>query len=78
MAWSTAQRRPNSENARPRARRSASPTPSSQCTTARGGAGPSKKMATPTTECEIKLLEGRRVITNELTRDQMTSWREQR
>ena len=30
------------------------------------GAGPPKKMATPTTECEVKLLEGREIITDEL------------
>ena len=32
----------------------------------RGSAGPSEKVATPATECEIGLLEGRRIIINEL------------
>ena len=42
--------------------------PSSQCTAAKGGsAGPSEKVATPaTTECEVELVEGRRIISNEL------------
>ena len=31
-----------------------------------GGLGPPKKVATPTTEREVKLLEGMRIITNEL------------
>ena len=32
----------------------------------RGSAGPSEKVATPATECEVELLEGRRIVSNEL------------
>ena len=32
----------------------------------RGSAGPSEKVATPATECEVELLEGRRTVSNEL------------
>ena len=32
----------------------------------RRSAGPSEKMATPATKCEIELLEGRRIVSNEL------------
>ena len=32
----------------------------------RGSAGPSEKVATPATDCEVELLEGRRIISNEL------------
>ena len=32
----------------------------------RGSAGPSEKVATPATECEFELLEGRRIVSNEL------------
>ena len=60
----------DSGNARPRARCRASPMPRSHCTAAtRGSAGPSKKVATPATECEVELLEGRRIISNELETD---------
>ena len=32
----------------------------------RGSAGPSEKVATPATECKVELLEGRRIVSNEL------------
>ena len=32
----------------------------------RGSAGPSEKVETPATECDVELLEGRRTISNEL------------
>ena len=32
----------------------------------RGSVGPSEKVATPATECEIELLKGRRIVSNEL------------
>ena len=32
----------------------------------RGSASPSEKVATPATECEVELLEGRRIVSNEL------------
>ena len=32
----------------------------------RGSPGPSEKVATPATECEVELLEGRRIVSNEL------------
>ena len=32
----------------------------------RGSAGPSEKVATPATDCEVELLEGRRIVSNEL------------
>ena len=32
----------------------------------RGSAGPSEEVATPATECEVELLEGRRIISNKL------------
>ena len=32
----------------------------------KGSAGPSEKVATPATECEVELLEGRRIVSNEL------------
>ena len=32
----------------------------------RGSAGPSEKVATPATECEVELLKGRRIVSNEL------------
>ena len=43
-----------------------SPMPSSlvYCSN-RGSAGPSEKVATPATECEVELLEDRRIISNE-------------
>ena len=32
----------------------------------KGSAGPSEKVATPATECEVELLKGRRIASNEL------------
>ena len=32
----------------------------------KGSAGPSEKVATPATECEVELLKGRRIVSNEL------------
>ena len=31
----------------------------------RGSAGPSEKVATPATECEVEMLKGRRIVSNE-------------
>ena len=32
----------------------------------RGSAGPTEEVATPATECEVELLEGGRIVSNEL------------
>ena len=66
-AWSTAHKRPKSEKARPTARCRASPIAKFPvyCSN-RGSAGPSEKVVTPATECEVELLEGRRIVSNEI------------
>ena len=64
QAWSTTvHSRPNRENARPRTKQCQVPCALQQ---QGGSCGPSEKMATAVKECEVELLEGRRIITNEL------------
>ena len=64
--WSTAHKRPKSKKAPKSKVQSITDANFPVHCSNRRSAGPSEKAATPATECEVELLKGRRIISNEL------------